>query len=289
MLTLEQATHNVIYTKGLFGIDICAFQFDWDKLNRIFISTFTKYERFCPRLATLQTGGGNPIIMPEDCIYPRSIGFGNYLMIAPQTVTVQSDCWSYNRATRELSVFTNTGSSASFKVQYLAKYPQVTVTPDIEPYEVFDDEEEVTIQLPSVPDLSTLTIAKNDKTLEITKKCRDFISFEGSLGAGLLNLHSLELKISQEDTSAGYINIAYTNKYKAYDLIMPEAEFFYTWYSANILSSLGNIKAVLKMDEMPNDISADDLLSQGRDLMSNVVEWQKEKSHWYMAYLGARV
>lgn len=289
MITLEGTTQSIFYTKGLFSIPIQAFQFDWEKLNRIFLLTFHKYESFCPRLATLQTGGGNPIIMPEDCIYPRAIGFGNSLMIAPQSVCVQSNGWSYDRATRQLSVFTNTGSSASFKVQYLARYPQIEIVPNIDPYEVFDGEEEVSMQLPCVPDLATLQISKGASDLKLIKRDRDYAQFEGSLGAAILDMHSLELKISQEDTSAGVIDISCVGKYKGFDIIRDDEDFFVSWFAANILTSLGNIKAVLKLDEMPNDISADDLISQGKDLMSNVIEWQKEKSAWYRAYMGARV
>lgn len=289
MLTLEQATRNVVFTKGLFSVDISAFQFDWDKLNTIFRSTFHKYERFCPKLKTLQTGGGNPIIMPEDCIYPRAIGFGNALMIPPQTVTVQSNGWSYDRDTRQLSVFTNTGSSASFKVQYLAKYSEVELSLEIEPYEVYEDEEEVCITLPSMPDLQTLLIMKGGDTLNITSRTRELIKFEGSFGSAALDTSTLELVIAQTDTSAGYIDISYNCKYTGYEMPFEDEDVFETWYAANILSSLGNVKAVLRMDMLPNSISADDLISQGRELMNTVYEWQREKSHWYMSYLGARV
>lgn len=289
MLTLEQATRNVVYTKGLFSVPMEAFQFDWDKLDRIFRSTFHKYERYCPKLNTIQTNGGNPLTMPEDCIYPRAIGFGNSLMIAPQTVTVQSNSWSYDRATRQLSVFTNTGSSASFKVQYLARYPEIDVHPEVEPFEVYQGEEDVSIQLETVPNLDTLTIAKGNKSVSLIERGRDFAKFEGTLGAAVLDMHSLELTISQEDKSAGHININYEGNYKAFDIIMEDEDFFETWYAANILSSLGNVKAVLRMDMMPNSISADDLISQGRELMNSVIDWQKEKQKWYLGYMGARV
>ena len=44
MLTLEQATYNVVFTKGLFSVPLEAFQFDWAILNRVFVSTFHKYD-----------------------------------------------------------------------------------------------------------------------------------------------------------------------------------------------------------------------------------------------------
>lgn len=289
MLTLEQATRNVVFTKGLFSVEISAFQFDWDKLNTIFRSTFHKYERFCPKLKTLQTGGGNPIIMPEDCIYPRAIGFGNRLMIPPQTVAVQSNGWSYDRDTRQLSVFTNTGSSASFKVQYLAKHTEIPLTSNIEPYETFEDDHEISITLPSVPNLDTLSITKNGRGLSVIKRTRELTMFQGELGNAALDNSTLELVIDQEDKSPGYININYDCKYTGYDMIMEDEDMFETWYAANILSSLGNVKAVLRMDMLPNSISADDLISQGKELMNEVLDWQKEKSHWYMGYMGARI
>lgn len=289
MLTLEQATQNVIYTKGLFAIPVEAFQFNWDILNRVFVSTFHKYERFCPKLSTIQTGGGNPITMPEDCIYPRAIGFGNSLMIPPQTVAVDRQSWHYDRDTRQLSVFTHTGSSAPFQVQYLARYTPVDITPEVQPFEVFEGETEVEIELPNVPDPATLKISKGSSSLEIKSRDRHCWTFEGTLGTAELDLTSLTLKITQTDTTAGNIEISYTGKYQGFENIGEDEEFFETWYAANILSSLGNIKAIVRMDAMPNDINADGLISQGRELMNNVIEWQKEKQYWWRGYISARV
>jgi hypothetical protein len=288
-ITLEQVTQNVITTKGLFAIPVEAFQFDWNILNRIFVSTFKKYERFCPLIKTLQTFGGNPYQMPDDCIYPRSIAFGNAAMIAPQAVTVDSQSWTYDRTTKMLSVFTNTGSSAPFKVQYLARHPEIEVESDVEPFEVFEGEEEVEIKLNCVPNPSTLTIAKGDSTLAIKSRGRHCWQFEGTLGTAELDLTSLVLTITQTDTSAGMININYKGQYKCFgEIAEDDAEFFETWYAANILTSLGNIKAIVRMDAMPNSISADNLQNQGQALMEDVLNWQKEKQFWFRGYMGSR-
>lgn len=294
MLTFEQATQNVVTTKGLFAIPIEAFQFDWNRLYRIFVSTFHKYERYCPKIKTIQTNGGSPLKMPEDCIYPRAIGFGNSLMIPPQTVAVDRQNWSYDRESRLLSVFTNTSTTSSFKVQYLARYEQVDVQSDIEPIETFEDEEKLEVQLDLIPNVDTLTITKvtSDETLTLTcsKKCKEAIHFSGTLGSAILDLNTLILSICQEDTSAGTINIQYTGKYKAFNAIIDDEDFFETWYAANILSSLGNIKAILRMDILPNSISADDLIGQGRELMRDVIDWQQSnKSHWWKGYISSRV
>lgn len=290
MITLEQTTQNVITTKGLFGIPIEAFRFDWNILDRIFVSTFRKYERFCPLRRTIQTAGGNPYKMPDDCIYPISIGFGNALMIPPQTAAVDRQSWSYDRETKLLSVFTNTGSSAAFKVQYLARHGHVEVTPEIEPFEVFDGEETVEIELPSVPNPSTLKISKGEATLEIKSRDRHTWTLEGTLGKAEFDLSSRVLTITQDDTAAGLINISYTSQYKAFDKIAEDdIDFFETWYAGNILTSLGNIKAVVRMDELPNNISADDLIAQGRQLLEEVKEWQKEKNFWFRGYISSRI
>lgn len=289
MLTLETATKNVVMTKGLFSVPIEAFQFDWDKLNRVFVSTFKKYERFCPMTKTIQTGGGNPITMPEDCIYPKAVGFGNASMIAPQTVTVDSQSWTYNRATRQLSVFTNTGSSAPFQVQYLARHTQVDTVSTIEPFEVFEGEEDVEIEFDLVPNLNDLYISKGSSTLSLTKRDRGTLYFDGDFASAELDLTSLILSVHQKDTSAGIIDISFSGKYKAYDIIEEDAEFFETWYAANILTSLGNVKAVLRMDQLPNDINADQLAQLGKDLMRDVLDWQKEKQHWWMGYMNSRI
>lgn len=289
MITLEQTTRNIVYTKGLFAIPVEAFQFDWDILNRIFVSTFRKYERFCPLLKTLQTGGGNPITMPEDCIYPRRVGFGNSQMIVPQNANVGSLNFSYDRQTRRLSVFTNTGSIASLQVQYLARYPQVAVDYKIDPYEVFDGETSIEIRLTEVPNPSTFKIVKGDSTLEIKSRTRDCWTLEGTLGTAELDLSSLVLTIEQTDTSAGIIDISYTGQYKAFEYMDEDLDFFETWYAANILSSLGNIKAILRVDEMPNNINADDLLSQGKSLYEDVKEWEQQKQFWFRGYSSAGI
>lgn len=289
MITLEQTTKNIIYTKGLFAIPVNAFQFDWSILNRIFVSTFRKYERFCPLLKTLQTGGGNPITMPEDCIYPRRVGFGNSQMIVPQNANVGSLNFSYDRQTRRLSVFTNTGSIASLQVQYLARYPQIDVEVNMDPYEVFEDEETVELQLTEVPEPSTFKVSKGSSTLEVKSRTRESWTLEGTLGTAELDLSSLILTIEQTDKTAGNIEVSYKGQYKAFDYMDEDLDFFETWYAANILSSLGNIKAILRVDEMPNNINADDLLSQGKSLYEDVKEWQQQKQFWFRGYASAGI
>lgn len=290
MITLEQTTQNVITTKGLFAIPVEAFCFNWDILNRIFVSTFKKYERFCPLRRTIQTFGGNPYKMPDDCIYPISIGFGNASMIPPQTAPVDRQSWSYNRETKLLSVFTNTGSSAAFQVQYLARHGHIEVTPEIEPFEVFDGEETVEIELPSIPNVSTLKISKGDSELAIKSRERHQWTLEGTLGTAVFDLTTRMLTITQTDTSAGSIDIAYTSQYKAFDKIAEDdIDFFETWYAGNILTSLGNIKAVVRMDELPNNISADDLIGQGQKLLEDVKDWQKEKQFWFRGFISSRI
>lgn len=289
MITLEQTTYNVIATKGLFAIPLSAFQFNWDILNRIFVSTFHKYERFCPMLKTLQFNGGNPTKMPDDCIYPRAIGFGNSSMIPPQTATVERSSWSYDRQTKLLSIFTNTGSSANFQVQYLARHPQIDVESNIEPFETFDGEETIEIQLDNVPNAETFKVSKGDSILEVKSRDRFCWELEGTLGTATLDLTSLTLTINQTDTSAGQINVSYTGKYKAFDYYDEDLDFFETWYASNILTSEGNIKAIVKMDQLPNDINADGLISQGKELYEKVVEWQRDKQFWFRGFISARV
>ena len=289
MITLEQTTNNVVFTKGLFAIELQAFQFNWQILNRIFVSTFRKYERFCPLLRTLQVYGINPVKMPDDCIYPRALGFGNDTMIMPQVSAVRRSDWSYDRQTRLLSVFTNTGSTSSLKVQYLARHPQVKSENTTEPYEAFDGEKVVEIQLNEVPDPATLKIAKDASEMHFTSREKDCWTFEGDFGTAALDLTSLILAVEQTDTSAGTYTIEYTPQYDAFDCIIEDLDFFETWYAANILSSLGNIKAIIKLDQMPNDINADNLISQGRELYERVIDWQKEKQFWWRGFAGAKI
>jgi len=41
---------------------------------------------------------------------------------------------------------------------------------------------------------------------------------------------------------------------------------------------------------LPNSISADDLIGQGRELMRDVIDWQQSnKSHWWKGYISSRV
>ena len=289
MITLEQTTNNVIFTKGMFAINISAFQFNWQILNRIFVSTFRKYERFCPLLKTLQTSGGNPIKMPDDCIYPRAIGFGSASMITPQVTSLKRSDWSYDRQTQLLSIFTNTGSLSNLKVQYLARYPQIKVESTTEPYEVFEGEQVIQFRLNELPNPSTLKIAKNGVEMKITSRDKECWTFEADFGTGALDLTSLELVIEQTDTSAGTYTVDYTAQYEAFDCIIEDLDFFETWYASNILSSLGNIKAIIKMDAMPNDINADNLLSQGRELYEKVLEFQSSKQFWWRGYISAKV
>jgi hypothetical protein len=295
VLTLENSVKNVITTKGLFALPLEAFSFNWGRLNQIFTSTLHKFEKFCPIIRTIQTLGGNPIIMPEDCIMPRSVAFGNSLMIPPQAVPVENQSISYNRSTRQLSVFTNTGSSAPFKVQYLGKCIMETITYTEEPYTLFENDKEVEMELQAVPIPNSLSIVNGTNSLSIVSRTiEDDIEtwiLEGTLGTAELNLSSLKLNITLADgiSPLGDINISYIGKYKGTEDLGDDSEFFETWLAGNILTSLGGIKLTARSDKMPNDISADDLKSQGLKLLDMVQDFQKEKSHWWAGLPNARV
>lgn len=289
MLTLEDSTRNVIFTKGLFAIPVEAFQFNWEILNRIFTSTMAKFERYCPLCKTIETVGGNPTKMPDDCIYPKAVGFGSNSMIMPQTAAIEPQSWSYNRTTKMLSVFTNTGSVSNLKVQYLAKREKTFSSTEEPLFEVFEDDKFAEVQLSYVPDLESLTISKDGTLLLPSSRNRYCINFTGDNITATLDMTSLILKVEFLENTTGYIDISYDNKYPSYEDIGEDQDFFEMWYAANILSSLGNIKAIVNLDEMPNSVSADDLIGQGKELMSQVIEGQQERQYWWKGYLGSRV
>jgi len=290
MLTLEQSTLNVIETKGLDSIPLEAFQFNWRKLYNIFNSTFSKFERFCPQVKTIYTNGGNPLIMPDDCIYPRAIGFGNKLMIPPQTVAVDRQNWSYDRRTKELSVFTRTNTVSSFQVQYLAKYADIKQDDVYISYNTLSGESNITIELDLVPEQFSINISKDNVKFELCSKDFNHWYFETDLDKAILNLTTLEINFRLQDASESTISISYTPLYPAKESPMDESlDFFETWYAANILSSLGNIKSVLRMDQLPNDINADSLASQGKELLEDVKNYQKDKQFWFTGYISARI
>ena len=59
-------------------------------------------------------------------------------------------------------------------------------------------------------------------------------------------------------------------------------ELFYVWFKANLLTLIGSMKKQIDLNGvgLPFDISSDDLLTRGRELMAKVEELKGTKQHW---------
>jgi hypothetical protein len=83
------------------------------------------------------------------------------------------------------------------------------------------------------------------------------------------------------DTDAEDINVSYTSKYEAVTDLQIGDEAFQTFFGADLLTSIGNIKAVTKFESLPADFTADGLIEVGKTLKEKVEQMKDDRSFWY--------
>lgn len=128
----------------------------------------------------------------------------------------------------------------------------------------------------------TTLVGKNDADeLEDDK----YIHLQGSLGVGEINIYNLQGTIYNSYGLQGDISLSFVNKYKAVkelDLDINYNDFFMKVFLMKFTEGIGRQKMTVKLDGLPVDITADDLVSVSNDLKAEVREFTETRSKWWL-------
>ena len=278
MLTLEQATKDIILNNGLHVIPISVFSCNWRQLNQIFKNTVKRFQRFRPVIKeeVMPCNNITGTIIPT-ALQVKSVSFYSGNMIPSQCVPLNSDEYDFDPQTKKLLAI----GASNFLVRYCAEYTFEKVSIKEDTYYTLEDETDIEIELQSVPDLQTMSVEFGSFPFTAVKRSGDMIMFEGDAGKAVLMLNTLKMKFNIEMPEESEINISYKTQYEAVKELEVGDDFFYTWFGSEVLKSIGGIKLVTRFEDLPADVSADDLLGYGRELAQQVIDYQDRKSAWW--------
>lgn len=111
------------------------------------------------------------------------------------------------------------------------------------------------------------------------------IHLSGDLGSMEVNPTSLEGIFYNSNGLDGVLKMSFVNKYmavKELGLDTDYHEFFLTIFKQKFAEGLGRQKMTVKLDGLPVDITADDLLGAQQDLAQKVQEYTESKGRWWI-------
>jgi hypothetical protein len=104
----------------------------------------------------------------------------------------------------------------------------------------------------------------------------------GTLGDGYIDLDTLDVFINLGVSTNSLLEVSFNTKYKSVQEIEEEDPVFIKLFTAMLMMSLGNNKAIAKLDGLPFDVTLDDLNSKGKELMREVQEELIQRGKWWL-------
>lgn len=127
---------------------------------------------------------------------------------------------------------------------------------------------------------ANLVVSKNNVDPE-----EQFIHIRGTLGEGEIQLDNLRGTFFNLYGLEGDLLVSFTNKYKAVDILdldLNYNDFFLTVFRQRFCEGLGRQKMTVKLDGLPVDITADDLMGAQTALQELVTTMTEQKSKWWI-------
>jgi hypothetical protein len=201
-------------------------------------------------------------------------------MIPSQCEPCSSDEYDFDKYSKILKSI----GASEFLVHYLATYATSKQQIVEDTFRTLDGENAVTLKLQSMPDITTMVITKGSSTYTLTSRTDAFCVFTDeneAANTARLTYGNLKLIFKLTTTDAEDINVSYTSKYEAIEDLDIGDEAFQTFFGADLLTSIGNIKAVTKFESLPADFTADGLIEVGKTLKEKVEQMKDDRSFWY--------
>ena len=274
---IEDVLENVLARYGADIIPLSSLKFDWPRINKIIISGLRKFEQWVPKLRWYD---GPPNVrsftMPDDCQDIRAVMLNVQGIIETDMQPLYPNVdYTYNKDTNIFNAYLT-----NVHIQYLGTYLLVdnTITTD-EEYVVANVK--TTFKINYVPDPRDISIIMGEIVEQLiptnlSPECQSY-SFSG----GTVNIDLSTMEATVLNSTNSEIQLTYKTKYKAISGITEGEEFFEALVAERLLTSIGNMKAVVNFNSMPVNITADNLASLGQSIHSEVEGYCQSRKKWW--------
>lgn len=283
MLTLDEALEYALTRDGQFLVPPNIFKYDMKKIENLFKSVVRTYERICPfvKMETLYvTREGIHL----NAFQVKSLGFignSNNELLPTMARPTNYRYWTFDADSQLL----RSQVDAWYAVKYLQPYTQLRITQvhDIDDT-VADIEYSDTLE--AVPNIKSLIFSSGDYVCNYKMLDQDdpeIAIYEGSLGSCRLDTRSNEfsLLINEDVKSENPLKAFYTTKYKGFQELSMRDDFLLDMFSAELLAGLGSLKAMSKIENVPLNWNADEIMAYGRQLRADCLERRQGRTDFF--------
>lgn len=284
MIYLEECVNQVLLEEGqLIVSPLDDLEISWEQLENLFIGTYNQAKGYVSIYDWQTQFVGIDGTTKNEWAYVRHITYNAYNHMQRFMPDVPGQYWEFNPYNKMLkSLFATDFSFEVGKYAYCGKLPYSMILSNVTggsnskfvlPCYFGDDFVIETHNLDTTlnPDTSMAVINETD----------DAIMFSGSLGNGTFNKKTMIGELTFAN-NADSVELSFTSKYSGIAELDLTCELFYIWFKANMLRMIGSMKNQIELPNvgLPFEISRDELLARGNELMQHVEELKVNKSHW---------
>lgn len=283
MLIVDEAVQKVLVEEGLILTPPQLFKYDQDRLNDLFRMTVEEHSQHYPRRISQEMHldrGGTPLNPPAIEVaevkikMPRPSRFNPFQFVYQ---TVKRDSWDFDGTLVSCQV------GGTFKVVYIAKYDSLPqdVSYDISTLHITDTE--VSLALRSVPKIATLSLSAKDAAgVEfVANAIGNGAVIVGDLGAAIYDDELNKLNLTLQIEAVGRLRVSYqTANLGVNELSLSSADFL-KLFKSNLMMGMGSLKSLLKIESLPVDFSADDLITRAKELRDQYINAIPERGRWW--------
>lgn len=273
MIFLEQTVNQILREEGQLVVTPEDLGISWETLQDVFIGTFEQAKGY---ITTYEWVSDHLSVEPSEREQYSHIKHLNYNpLLGYQRIMpdVPHNYWEFNPYTKEASAIMN--AKFSMEVQKFATLDYLDYTIPLN----CKKERKTPFILPCSFEEDSFSFG--DMVAYQDHRHKERIIIEGDNGVGTFDKNKLMGHIILDHDYSGTLKI--TSKYLAIkELDLNNAELFYVWFKANVLTMIGAMKETIDLQGMglPFNINADALLARGRQLMDQVEILKGTKSHW---------
>ena len=279
MIYLEECVNQVLLEEGqLIVSPLDELGISWEQLENLFIGTYNQAKGYVSIYDWQTQFVGIDGTTKNDWAYVRHITYNAYNHMQRFMPDVPGQYWEFNPYNKMLkTLFATDFSFEVGRYAHCQKLPYSMVLSGVTagakskfilPCYFSND---FKIEMQDNPD-SSMTIVNEDDNI---------VMFSGSLGNGTFDKKTM-IGNATFAVDAGTVELSFTSKYVGILELDLTCELFYQWFKANMLRMIGSMKNQIELPNvgLPFEISRDELLARGNELMQHVEELKVNKSHW---------
>jgi hypothetical protein len=110
-----------------------------------------------------------------------------------------------------------------------------------------------------------------------------YIYLLGTFGYAKLNLQNLEVELTLVGNYTGRLSVVFKSLYLGVDrLDIQKDPLFVDLFKSKLMQSVGLIKEILKLPDLPFDFTPDNIYNRGKEIEKETMELLYDQSDWYL-------